>query len=91
MKKIIILALVLTSGVAFAQIKSSVIKNTAGTEVFSIGYGSGAATVSVNGVISPSSVSVSGAAVAAPTNTVVAAGLPITVNGTNYIIQLRLN
>lgn len=92
MKKfILILTLAGVSGIVSAQIKSSVIKNTADVEVFSIGYGSGVATVTVNGAISPSSVSVTGAAVAAPTNTVVPAGLPIRVNGTNYIIQLRLN
>jgi hypothetical protein len=92
MKKfILILTLAGVSGIVFAQLKSSVIKNTANEEVFSIGYGSGAATVTVNGVVSPSSISVSGAAVAAPTNTAAAAGLPITVNGTNYIIRLLLN
>jgi len=47
MKKLIILSLVMASGVAFAQLKSSVIKNTANEEVFSINYGSGVATAKV--------------------------------------------
>jgi len=46
------LFLALASVPVFAQLKSSVIKNTAGTEVFAINYGSGVATVAVNGVVS---------------------------------------
>jgi len=100
MKKfIIVLALALISGVSFAQIKSSVIKNTAGTEVFSIGYGSGAATVTVNDVISAGSISLSSSnvltsthpVIGAGTNTAAAGGIRVTVNGTNYIIRLFAN
>jgi hypothetical protein len=46
-KLIVIIGLLAVSGIAFAQLKSSVIKNTAGTEVFSIGYGSGVGTAKV--------------------------------------------
>ena len=53
MKKILIVcAAALLAIPVLAQVKSSVIKNTADTEVFSIGYGSGVATVTVAGVIS---------------------------------------
>lgn len=89
-KYFVIIALAAFAGVASAQLKSSVIKNTAGTEVFSINYGSGAATVEVNSVISAGSIAVTGAAVVAPTNTA-SAGLSITVNGTNYVIALYPN
>ena len=89
-KYFVIIALAAFAGVASAQLKSSVIKNTAGTEVFSINYGSGAATVEVNNVISAGSIAVTGAAVVAPTNTA-SAGLSITVNGTNYVIALYPN
>lgn len=107
MKKfIIVLALALISGVSFAQLKSSVIKNTAGDEVFSINYGSGVATVVVanvqasvsGGSLSGTSLTVSGttgivstaAALAAPTNTA-RAGLRVYINGTNYVIALYPN
>ena len=51
-KYILIIGLLAVSGIVFAQLQSSVIKNTAGTEVFSVNYGSGAATVVVAGVVS---------------------------------------
>jgi hypothetical protein len=55
MKKILIVcAAALLAIPVLAQVKSSVIKNTADTEVFSIEYGSGVATVTVSGVVSAS-------------------------------------
>jgi hypothetical protein len=89
-KYFLIVAFAAIAGVSFGQLKSSVIKNTAGTEVFSINYGSGVATVAVNNVISAGSIVLTGAAAVAPTNSA-SAGLSITVNGTNYVIALYPN
>jgi hypothetical protein len=71
MKKfILILTLAGVSGIVFAQLKSSVIKNTANEEVFSINYGSGVATakVAVVEATTVSATTVSGS-VSAPTIT----------------------
>lgn len=100
MKKcLIIVGLIAFAGVSFGQLKSSVIKNTANTEVFSINYGSGAATVVVNNAISAGTISLSSSnvltsthpVIGAGTNTSAAGGIRVNVNGTNYIIRLFAN
>lgn len=60
MKTIICALLLAVVASPVYAVSSSVIKNTAGTEVFSINYTAGAATVAVNGVISPTTISASG-------------------------------
>jgi hypothetical protein len=70
----------LVAGVVLAQSQSSVIKNTAGTEVYGITYTSGAATVTVNGVVSATTLSgiVSGTQITA-TNLSSSGLIPITI------------
>lgn len=100
MKKfIIVLALALISGISFAQLKSSVIKNTAGDEVFSINYGSGVATVvvakvqaDVTGSISGGSVSASSVTVSGATGIVsTAAALAAPTNSASAGLRVRIN
>lgn len=98
-KYFVLLAFVLAASSAVAQLKSSVIKNTANTEVFSINYGSGVGTVVVNNAISAGTVSLSSSnvltsthpVIGAGTNTAAAGGIRVNVNGTNYIIRLFAN
>lgn len=98
-KYFVIIALAAFAGIASAQLKSSVIKNTANQEVFSINYGSGVATVVVDNAISAGTISLTSSnvltsthpVIGAGTNTSAAGGIRVNVNGTNYIIRLFAN
>ena len=97
MKKFLLLLAVIPLA-TFGQIKSSVIKNTADTEVFSINYGSGVATarvavveaVTLVGAVSSaqSSVTVSGATGIVST---AAAAVVATNTVTPASLQIRVN
>jgi hypothetical protein len=96
-KYILIIGLLAVSGIVFAQLQSSVIKNTAGTEVFSVNYGSGVATMKVAVVeattlvgevnSSQSSVTVSGATGIVST----AAALVAPTNDISAGFRIRVN
>lgn len=73
MKKLGLIAIALLIGASAWAVQSAVIKNTAGTEVFSVNYTDGSCTVEVNGVVSASDVVDAGTA---PIATVTAAETP---------------
>jgi hypothetical protein len=97
MKKILIVLVALCAGVSVAQLQSSVIKNTAGEEVFSVNYSSGVATAKVAvveattlvGAVSSaqSSVTVSGATGIVST----AAALAAPTNAATAGLRVRIN
>lgn len=98
-KYFVLLAIVLAAGVSFAQLKSSVIKNTANQEVYSINYGAGDATVKVAVVEANLVGSVSGGAVSATSVTVsgatglvsTAAALAAPTNAASAGFRVRIN
>lgn len=98
-KYLVIVGLIAVAGVSLAQLKSSVIKNTANQEVFSINYGSGVATVKVAKVEADVTGSISGGAVSATSVTVsgatglvsTAAALAAPTNAASAGLRVRIN